>query len=343
MYHLQPGLNKCEYTPEEDALIERLVEKMGSKWCNISQLIPGRNDMDVKNRWHYLDRAKRRRVAHRRINDAAHRGQKESPAVKDALVNLCDVALEPIIHFPSSCNNLGTEGGGDTSTEGTVSSGGEKTPEVGTRVRVRFESDDGNDYTFYGGTITKVFLNDYNSITSRLQDMAADLDIDALAIAVASAAPKGEHPKAAYQPSDRVNVCSSRNVNSSASQSRIEIRYDDGTIEKDCIFPDPDIEIVACCNLSEEEMSLSIELLNLNDSLNGLRGVHAKKRKHSDVQCIFPEKSDVKSWSFHSNNCVPLETVRELLLGRCDPIELATRLLPSDDVALVREKWKKSD
>lgn len=45
----------------------------------------------------------------------------------------------------------------------------------------------------------------------------------------------------------------------------------------------------------------------------------------------------------HDPDFVPLETVRELLLGNLDPIELAKRLLPSEDVMLVRKKWRKSE
>jgi hypothetical protein len=47
---LQPGLKKEEFTPEEDAALDQLVEKMGKKWSKISSEIVGRSDMDLKNR-----------------------------------------------------------------------------------------------------------------------------------------------------------------------------------------------------------------------------------------------------------------------------------------------------
>ena len=325
MYQLQPGLNREEFTLEEDELLARLVETMGTKWIDISDNMPGRSDMDVKNRWNRRERGRKKQEERKgkmnntqsfrkKINNAACGGS--FMAGTDALISLCDVALakeqeENIEHSME---------GGDTST--TASS---ECPEVGMRARVRFEGGNG-DYTFYGASITKV--------SSELEDMAAAMDIDGLANAVANGA--HAHSSSTDQ-SFEMNVYSIGNVDASAApQTKITLMYDDGSLEE-CVFPDPDIQLVAN-NLSEEEMSLSNELLNLNVSLS-LRELHSKKRKHSDDQ-MFP--AGVKSSELHSD-CVPLETVRGLLLGNLDPIELATRLLPSDEVLLVRKKWKKSD
>lgn len=309
---------------------------MGKKWSKISNEMPGRTDMDAKNRYNVRERERARKRQQERkgkgeifsndtlsihlTDNAADGGQKIS-AGTEALISLCDVALakEQEESVERSME------GGDTSTEGTASS---ESPEVGMRVRVRFEGDNG-DYTFYGGTITKV-----NSVSSELQDLAAAMDIDGLANAVAS----GAHSPSTDQ-SYQTNVYSIGLVDASvAPPSKITIKYDDESVEE-CVYPDPDIQLVAS-NLSEEEMSLSNELLNLNVSLS-LREVHTEKRKQSDSQ-IFPLDPDVKGSGLHSD-CVPLETVRGLLLGNLDPIELAMRLLPSDEVVLVRKKWKKSD
>jgi len=319
LYQLQPGLKREEFTPEEDALLYRLVETMGTKWSEIQKKMPGRTDMDAKNRMNFLERARKRQernsiLSNNRQNihqiDNVAGGQKMS-AKTNALISLCNVALakEQEESIERSMDS------GDTSTEGSVWS---DSPEVGMRVRVRFEDDDG-DYTFYGGTIT--------NISSELQDMAVAMDIDGLANAVANGACLSSSEQS-YHPIGNVGA-------SVAHQSKITIKYDDGSTEE-CSFPDPDIQLVAS-NLSEEEMSLSNELLNLNVSLS-LQDLHKETQKRN----YLPAASDVKS-SVHHSDCVPLETVRGLLLGDLDPIELASRLLSSEEVVLVRKKWRKSE
>lgn len=67
---LDPTLNRGQWTPEEDALLEELAEKTNRKWANIARKMPGRTENMVKNRFHALQRqngggkqAKRRRKA----------------------------------------------------------------------------------------------------------------------------------------------------------------------------------------------------------------------------------------------------------------------------------------
>ncbi len=326
MYQIRPGLNKEEFTSEEDALLDKLVETMGTSWSKIQKKMPGRSDMDVKNRWNFLERARKRKERYDELStekQSIHKtangtGGHNMTAGTDALISLCDVALarEQEDGIERSMES------GDTSTEGSTWS---ESPEVGMRVRVRFEDDNDNgSYTFYGGTIISSELQE-------LQEMAAAMDIDGLANAVANAA----HSSSSDQ-SHQMSGYSSGNMDAPAAhQSKITVKYDDGSTEE-CLFPDPDIQIVAG-NLSGEEMSLSSELLNLNVSLS-LRDLYTKKEKRSDTQ-LSPVDSDVK----HDHGCVPLETVRELLLGDLDPIELAKRLLPSEDVMLARKKWRKSE
>eukprot|EP00984_Skeletonema_dohrnii_P010679 scaffold4190_cov91-Skeletonema_dohrnii-CCMP3373.AAC.4 len=71
---------------------------------------------------------------------------------------------------------------------------------------------------------------------------------------------------------------------------KLQIQYEDGSFEDDCNFPDDDIYLVDCRSsndgLTEEEVSLSSELLNIHYSLLSNDKPEAKKRKSSidDVQ-----------------------------------------------------------
>lgn len=340
--HLQPGLNTGEFTPEEDALIERLVLRMGTKWTDISQLVPGRTDASVKNRWNKLQRQSSSKRKERKENRTENPSINPPPAVQVGDVQARRPSYTPIVHpmkaggdekvpITENTNSLAhlfdpslakeakedisrssmIEDRANASPEGTVSS---ESPKVGQRVRVRFEDDDGES-TYFEGTITAVYdLSKDSSISSELLDMA--MDIDRLANAVAAAAANPSHHAAAR---------SGENMNSATSQTtRIEIKYDDGTIEKNVLIDDPDILIMPS-HSSEEEMPPNSEF--------------------SDVQCRLHGKSDAGESSklLHNPDCIPLDTVRGLLLGKCDPIQLAMSLLPSDEVALVKQKWTKSD
>ncbi|GKY92641.1 hypothetical protein MPSEU_000234200 [Mayamaea pseudoterrestris] len=54
--HLHTKVKVTDWTPMEDALICRLYKVIGSKWVEISRLVPGRSDNSCKNRWHFLRR-----------------------------------------------------------------------------------------------------------------------------------------------------------------------------------------------------------------------------------------------------------------------------------------------
>lgn len=59
--YLAPNVKNCPWTPEEDALLEKLYSEYGSKWVKISQMIDGRTDTNVKNRYCLLQRHKKRK------------------------------------------------------------------------------------------------------------------------------------------------------------------------------------------------------------------------------------------------------------------------------------------
>ncbi|KAL7532995.1 hypothetical protein ACHAXR_008208 [Thalassiosira sp. AJA248-18] len=62
-YQLQPGIKKGGWTNDEDTLLMTLQKRLGNKWTKIAEHLTGRNDSDVKNRWHSNTmRSHRRRV-----------------------------------------------------------------------------------------------------------------------------------------------------------------------------------------------------------------------------------------------------------------------------------------
>ena len=55
-FYINPQLNKSPFTREEDLLLISLVQQYGGMWVQISKKFHQRSDVQMKNRWKYLQK-----------------------------------------------------------------------------------------------------------------------------------------------------------------------------------------------------------------------------------------------------------------------------------------------
>merc|ERR1719181_457699 len=60
--HLDPAINKSEWSLEEDQKLLKAHETMGNKWADIAKALPGRTDNQIKNRWNSALRRELRKL-----------------------------------------------------------------------------------------------------------------------------------------------------------------------------------------------------------------------------------------------------------------------------------------
>jgi len=60
--HLDPEINKGEWTLEEDLAMIKVHETVGNRWAEIAKALPGRTDNQIKNRWNSALRRELRKL-----------------------------------------------------------------------------------------------------------------------------------------------------------------------------------------------------------------------------------------------------------------------------------------
>jgi hypothetical protein len=67
--YLEPSLNKLDWTAQEDQLLLQKYEEIGPKWSRLALYFHARTDIDVRNRYHRIERITKKAEA--KITDTA--------------------------------------------------------------------------------------------------------------------------------------------------------------------------------------------------------------------------------------------------------------------------------
>lgn len=65
--HLKPGINPLPWTEEEDNLLKLLHRKYPSQWKLLSTYLKGRTENNIKLRWRYFERQRKKKEKRNRV------------------------------------------------------------------------------------------------------------------------------------------------------------------------------------------------------------------------------------------------------------------------------------
>ena len=68
-YYLEPNINRKGWTSEEDELLVEKYREFGPKWAQITAFFENRTDIDLKNRYHKIERSRKRSERHKNAID----------------------------------------------------------------------------------------------------------------------------------------------------------------------------------------------------------------------------------------------------------------------------------
>ena len=95
---LNPSVIKSQWTPQEDELICKYQAKLGNKWARISDMLPGRTDNAVKNRW---NSTLKKRAAQILANMAPSANSSSTQSSDDDQDDFEDQQSSPAAHIPN--------------------------------------------------------------------------------------------------------------------------------------------------------------------------------------------------------------------------------------------------